>query len=128
MIMAKIDIDKLSMAVIRELQQYQDVTVEKVKEAVIETAKATVAELRETSPKLTGDYAKNWNYKRDDKLKGKCRYDMVVYEKKPEYRLTHLLENGFQRRTGERVDGRTHIKTAEEHAAENLEERLKRKL
>lgn len=126
--MSKIDIDKLALEVITELQEYGKVTIDAVTEAVQETAKMTAVELRDTSPKLTGDYANSWSYKRDEKLKGKYRYDMVVYEKKPEYRLTHLLEKGYQHRYGGRVPGQPHIKNAEKHARENLEERIKKKL
>lgn len=126
--MSKIDIDKLALEVITELQEYGKVTIDAVTEAVKETAKMTAVELRDTSPKLTGDYANSWSYKRDEKLKGKYRYDMVVYEKKPEYRLTHLLEKGYQHRYGGRVPGQPHIKNAEKHAQENLEERIRKKL
>lgn len=124
--MAKIDIDKLSLQVIAELKKYGKVTLEVVEKAVIETAKSTTQELRDASPSLTGDYAKNWNYKRDENGKGKYRYDMVVYEKKPEYRLTHLLEKGFQHRYGGRVPAQPHIAEAEKHAIEHLEERILR--
>lgn len=122
--MAKIDIDKLALTVMKELEKYQEVTLEAVEGAVKETAKETVRELKDTSPRLTGDYAKNWKAGRDAKMKDRYRFDMVVYESKPEYRLTHLLEKGYQSRNGGRVPGQPHIKKAEEHAIEKLEERI----
>lgn len=122
--MGKIDIDRLAIEVVQELEKYQQATLETVEEAVKETAKDTVAELKNNSPKMTGKYAKNWKSGRDEKLKGKYRFDMVVYEKKPEYRLTHLLEKGYQSRYGGRVPGQPHIRNAEEHAIKKLEERI----
>ena len=124
--MAKIDIDQLALEVMNELNAY----CEDVQEAVEkETAKQTAAELRTTSPEGdTGEYAKHWSYKRDKKLSGKHRYDMVVYSKKPEYRITHLLEKGHAKRNGGRVDGIPHIKIAEKHAKEILQERIERYL
>lgn len=127
--MAKINIDKLAKEVMVELNAYRDVTVEGMKKAVTETAKQTTAELRDTSPVGdTGEYAKHWSYKRDPNLKGKYKYSMVVYSKKPEYRIIHLLENGHAKRNGGRVEGIPHVNPAERHAKEILEERLGRYL
>lgn len=127
--MAKINSDKLAVEVMNELNAYRDTTVEKMKMAVTETAKQTAAELRETSPEgATGEYAKHWAYKRDASLSGRYKQSMVVYSKKPEYRITHLLENGHAKRNGGRVEGEPHIKPAEEHAKEILTERLEREL
>ena len=100
-----------------------------VEKAVKETAKQTAAELCSISPEGdTGEYAKHWSYKRDKNLSGRHRYDMVVYSKKPEYRITHLLEKGHAKRNGGRVDGIPHIKIAEKHAKEILQERIERYL
>lgn len=127
--MARINIDSFATAVIQELNAYREVTIETMKKAVTETAKQTAAELRDTSPEGdTGEYAKHWSYKRDSELKGRNKYSMVVYSKKPEYRITHLLENGHAKRNGGRVEGIKHIKPAEEHAKEILMERLEREL
>lgn len=126
--MAKVNIDNLANAVMQELNAYREVTIEAMGKAVKETAKQTVAELRDTSPKDTGDYAKHWAYKRDTRLRGRNKNSMIVYSKNPEYRLTHLLEKDHAKRNGGKVKGKPHIKIAEEHAKEILKERLERYL
>lgn len=127
--MAKIDVDKLSIAVMSELRLYEDATVDIVEQAVMETAKETVNELRVTSPVgNSGDYAESWTYKRDKEAQGRNRYNMIVYSKKPNYRLTHLLEYGHALRRGGRQIGQVkafpHIKDAEIHAGKRLENKI----
>lgn len=125
--MAQVNADKLALEVMRNLEIYRNNTVEMVEAAVAQTAKETVKELRQTAPVgPTGDYAKSWAYKRDPTLRGKWRYSMVVYSKKPDYRIAHLLEHGHARRGGGRaVPGRPHIRPAEERAMKRLEEKLR---
>lgn len=123
----RIDIDKMSLEVVRMLNAYQDVTIDIMTRAVKETAKETVQELNLTSPEgATGDYKKSWAYKRDRTLKGSRRFDMVVYSKKPDYRLTHLLEKGHAKVNGGRVQGKPHIAPAEKNAIARLETKIKR--
>ncbi len=110
-----------------ELQVYAEATTEIVEEAVLETAKETVNELRITSPVGdTGDYAESWKYKRDSEAKGKNKYNMIVYSKKPNYRLTHLLEHGHAKVNGGRTKAIPHIKNAEETAIKRLENKILR--
>lgn len=125
-----INVDKLAVEVMRELEIYLANTIDDVDNAVIETADATVEELRETSPKQDGggDYAKSWAQKRDPRVRGKWRMSRVVYCKGEEYRLTHLLEFGHAKVKGGRVDARPHIRQAEDHAAELLYLKLTAKL
>ena len=123
--MAKVDIDKLSLEVMNQLKLYGEATVEIVENAVEETAKETVNELRVTSPVgATGDYSDSWKKKRDKNARGRYRYDMIVYSAKPDYRLTHLLEYGHALRRGGRKIGKAkafpHIKNAEIHAEKRL--------
>lgn len=127
--MAKINVDKLSLEVLRQLEIYRNNTLESVKRAVIETAKETAVELRETAPVgQTGDYAQSWTYRRDPDLRGAWRYSMVVYSKKPDYRLTHLLEHGHAKVNGGRVSSKPHIKKAELRAIERLDQKLRKNI
>lgn len=109
-------IENLSEIIARELQRYSNAVAEDVENAVIEVAKETVEDLKENSPKLTGDYRKGWRVK---KVRGK----QVVYNK-TDYRLTHLLEKGHAKVGGGRVPAQVHIRPAEERAIDNLVNRI----
>ena len=128
--MAKINIDQLSMEVMSILEIYQANTIETVEAAVKEVAKKTVKLLNSISPRSPGggDYAKSWASKRDNKGRGKNFMSMVVYSKAPEYRLTHLLEFGWAKAGGGRVDGQPHIQEAESQALIWLHGLLTKKL
>ena len=124
---AKVNIDKLATEVVKQLDVYRDITVEIMTEAVNETAKATVAELKKTSPRDSGEYAKSWKSKRDKSLKGKWAYSKIVYNDK-HYRLTHLLEKGHANVNGGSTAAQPHIAPAEEMAKRLFEETLINKL
>lgn len=122
--MAVIDVDKLAIEIMRNLEIYKANTIEDVERAVKLVARETAAELQETSPVgPTGDYAPSWAYRRNPD-KGKEYMDMVVYSKKPQYRKTHLLENGHAAVDGSFVSARPHIKAAEKKAGEWLDMQL----
>lgn len=122
--MSKVNIDKLALEIMRSLEAYKDLMVDDMTEAVNATAKETVKMLKSSSPKRSGDYAKDWASKRDSNLGKKWRYSMVVYQKGENYSLTHLLEKGHALVRGGRKVGSspaiTHIAPAEEFAAEML--------
>lgn len=54
-------------------------------------AQDTVKMLKRTSPKESGDYARNWSVKGQRYM---YNTNYVIFNKAPTYRLTHLLENG----------------------------------
>ncbi len=118
----KVKVDGLAGAVEKELDKYAKDTAEKVKEAVEDAADSAVKELRETSPKLTGRYRRSWRKKITKETSSE--EEMTVYAGR--YQLTHLLENGHAKRGGGRVAGIPHIKPAEEHAIEKLEEKIRK--
>lgn len=126
--MAAINVDKLATEIMSSLDTYLGNTIEDVDYAVKLVAKETAEELRETSPVgTTGEYAKNWSYRRNPDA-GKDYMSMVVYNKKPHYRKAHVLENGHSTVNGSFVAARPHIKQAEEKAGIWLDEQLTRKL
>lgn len=119
-----------SQAIAKLLDEYGEEIREEVMEAIPEVAKATADELKAASPKLTGEYAKDW--KASPLTENRLTYSATVYNGK-NYRLTHLLEYGHVkwiggRNTGERVKAYPHIAKAEEKANEELVERITKKV
>ena len=112
-----IKIDDLVGEIVLAVRTYTEEVGAAIEEAVKKTAQALTADLRETSPKDTGEYAKGWTAKKE----GPGRY--VVYNKKKP-QLTHLLEHGHAKRGGGRVEGRPHIKPAEERHVPQLERKI----
>lgn len=96
----------LTDEIAKALREYTDDVTEKLDDAKDEISKEAVAELKSTSPKKTGDYAKGWSRK-------KTAHGYVVYNR-TDYQLTHLLENGHAKRNGGRVRSYPHIAPVEQ--------------
>ena len=115
--MAVIKVDELAGEIVLAIQAYTEDVSEAIDQAARDTAKAMAKDLRETSPKDTGEYAKGWTYRKE--APGSYR---VYNKKKPQ--LTHLLEHGHAKRGGGRVEGRPHIKPAEERHLPGFERKV----
>lgn len=94
--------------------------LEKVSKKLLKsTARTTAQNLRNTSPRNTGEYANNWAFKEDKRSDA-----YIVYNKAPTYRLTHLLENGHIISNGfgtyGRYNGVKHIAPAEKKGIDQL--------
>lgn len=93
-----------------------------------ETAKECVQQLKNTSPKRTGAYARSWTVKKEGH--GGVT-DYIVHNSK-HYQLTHLLENGHVIRNKKGTYGRTHgvkhIAPAAEAAEQRFESSVRSKL
>lgn len=109
-------IDELSDAIMSTLNEYQDNIVENVDKIVEKTGKELRDELKQTSPKKTGKYAKGW---RVTKVSDKRGNKTVVVNNKV-YQLTHLLENGHANRNGGRTQAFPHIAPAEQKYIEKF--------
>ena len=126
--MAKISIDRLAAEITEGLKEYSQEVVEKVNVSSEKVGRAAVKRLKETSPKRTGRYAKSWAMKTEPEV-GQP-HKRIVHVKAPHYRLTHLLEYGHAKVGGGRVEGRPHIRPAEEEVirefTREVEEVIKR--
>ncbi len=114
---AVVNVDKLAGEIVLAIQTYTQDVSEAVDEAARETAKAIAADLRETSPKKTGEYAKGWTYRKT----GVGAY-RVHNKTKPQ--LTHLLEHGHAKAGGGRVEGIPHIKPAKDRYVPEFEKKV----
>lgn len=107
------------------LKEYGDEIREEVKEAVASSSKQTNQKLRTSGPFMTGRYRKGWTVTNvEETWKG---VEVTVYNRnKP--RLTHILNDGWTMRNGQRHKGDGHIDAVEEYAQDLLfkevEERL----
>lgn len=118
----KISIDDLAKTIESEVRNWTKDVVDDIDDIKKDITKNGVKQLRESSPKRTGDYAKNWT---SQKLKNG---DQVIYQNAPTYRLTHLLENGHAKRNGGRVSPKVHIAPVEEELVSNYISRVEKRL
>ena len=118
----KTTIDGLADAIAKELSEYSQDVTDGLKKSVKQVAKECKDEIVQNSPALTGSYKKGWgtkiNYEASDDIR-------VTVRNKTDYQLTHLLEYGHAMPTGGRVEGKPHIRPAEENAAEKLMQKVK---
>lgn len=107
------------------LTEYTDEIVEITNEVLKEAGKEAVKELKSSSPKRSGKYARGWSQKVEDR---KLKTSVTVYNK-PRYYITHLLENGHARRGGGRTVGKIeHIGPVNEKIQRNAIEKIKEKV
>lgn len=96
----------------RALTEYSEQVDEKVGKAVDVCTKGLRKDLRVTSPKLTGSYAKTWAIKKEKQFT-RGRHKATVYNSK-NYQRTHLLERDHAGPYGKGiVKGTAHIAPAE---------------
>ena len=115
--------DSLADAIVESLEEYAGQVADTVKQAVNQVTDECLQEIRQKSPKDTGDYRKGWKKKKAFENGSQLRN--VIYNA-TDYQLTHLLEKGHAKAGGGRVAGIPHIDPAEEHAASSLEEKIRR--
>ena len=121
------------MSIEKELESILEECAREVDELTDDTMKKasrdTAKELKTTSAKRSGEYAKSWAVKTEKGFGNSKTY--IVHNKK-HYRLTHLLENGHiirnQYGTYGRVSGDGHIKEAEQNGINEILTTLEAKL
>ncbi len=125
--MANINIDQLAAEIAKGLADYSQDVIEKVNISSEKVGKATVKQLKRTSPRrpppIGGKYAKSWTMKTEPEV-GQP-HKRIVHVKAPHYRLTHLLEYGHAVVNAgpgkkDRVEGKPHIRPAEEQVIKDF--------
>ncbi|CYV52145.1 HK97 gp10 family phage protein [Streptococcus suis] len=109
----------LANEIAKALAEYSSEIEDEVDFIAEDVASEAVDELKVTSPKRYGKYARNWRFKKN------AKGSYVVHNAAPTYRLTHLLENSHLLRNGGRSKAQPHIKPVEEKVKENFEKRIK---
>ncbi len=110
------------------LEQYGRKADEAVEKSAKRAGRDTAKDLKNTSPKRTGEYASSWSTK-VTRSSGRL-IGVTVYNKR--YQLTHLLENGHVIVNKKGEYGRTrpikHIEPAEQEGIQNFEELVRAEL
>lgn len=115
--MAKVKVDGLAQAIAAELAAYDQNVTDGLKKEVRQVAKEMVDQLKQTSPRDSGEYASGWREKTEFESAEDIR-ERVYNAKKPQ--LSHLLEHGHAKQNGGRVNGKPHIRPAEQAAEKKL--------
>lgn len=97
----RVTIDNFADKLIKQMTEYSQACSEEVKEVIKDAGKKARTELKRTSPKRSGDYAKKWSMK--VAKENSTSVEVVIYDKR--YSLVHLLEKGHQLRRGGRSLG-----------------------
>lgn len=97
----RVTIDNFADKLIKQMTEYSEACSEEVKEVIKDAGKKARTELKRTSPKRSGDYAKKWSMK--VAKENSTSVEVVIYDKR--YSLVHLLEKGHQLRRGGRSLG-----------------------
>lgn len=118
----KVRPEELAIAIIAELENYQQEVTDAIKADVIETAEECVKEIKMKAPVRTGKYKRGWKYKIEYESDTDIRV-RVYNSSKPQ--ITHLLEFGHASRNGGRVPGIQHIAPAEKNAVKKLEKKAR---
>ena len=103
------------------LMDYSEAVARKIDEAADKCAKGLVKELKATSPRREGKYAKTWTRKSDKDYTVGNKFHIVHNPKN--YQLTHLLERPHAGPRGSMVPAHPHIARAEKKWTEEFEKR-----
>ena len=123
--MSNVDINRVSDAIQATLNTYSRTIAEGVEKAAAETVKEMVAETkkRPTGRFSTGRYARSIaSQVGENTIHARSR---IWYVKSPDYRVTHLINNGHALRNGGRYAGDKHVTKAADRAMINFENRVR---
>lgn len=119
----KVSIGNFSSEIMRQLDEYKDLTTDGVKAAVKKAGITVRKEIKATAPSNTGAYAKSWSVKTTRETSNALE---VTVHSRNRYQLAHLLEFGHATRNGGRVPAQPHIAAAEEMGIKELETEIER--
>ncbi len=111
-------IDGLADAIRKILDTYESDVMQVAADSAAEATEYGAVLLKKTSPRRKGRgyYARSWTVA---KVKGAYSTRAILHNKEY-YQLTHLLENGHQKRGGGRTAGIPHIAPAEKEIVQKF--------
>lgn len=118
--MPDIDASQLGNAISKELKAYSDEVTKELDELKEQVINDGIQELKNSSPRNSGKYAKGWRKTSDGSA--------VILFNATRPSLTHLLEKGYAKRNGGRVAAQPHIQPVEESIIEKIEDGVERVL
>ena len=120
----EVTFESLGKEMAKLFKEYGD-DVNKILEEEMKTvSKETTSQLKKTSPKGRGDYAKGWKFKLEKTRLGPVT---TIYNATHAW-LVHLLEHGHAKRNGGRTKAEPHVKPAEDWAEKELVKRVEERL
>ena len=119
--MSRISTDEIAVVIMQELHNYTDETIKDIKKATRRVARWAKAEVREKSPKKTGEYSKGWSFR----TKVKDDYIGITIHQKKKPTLTYLLEHGHLLSDHKRkIRAIPHIEKVQERTTERLDNEI----
>lgn len=124
--MSTIKVAKLGDTIVTELQLYSKEITDGIKELTRESTRELLNETRRTAPvgKRKKHYKNHISYKTQSETYRSI--SCLWYVRAPDYRLSHLLNNGHQLRQGGRVAGTHFIDKAAERILPEHEKKCER--
>ena len=118
-----VSLERMEDEIAKMLTEYEAAIVKNVDASGKAVADKGAKQLRQTSPKRTGKYAKSWGVTREDSSFGEnAKY--IIHNKK-HYRVAHLLEHGHVMANGKRTKAIPHIKPVEEQVIREYEKKVR---
>lgn len=118
---------QLASVIANELRKYEGAVIDEVNEAAKATGKSVRNDITEQASSFwpNSEYAQSW---RVTKKKVRNRNDETYIVHSLKYRIAHLLEKGHAKVNGGRVEGKPHIKPAEERGIELFRSEIKKRI
>ena len=118
-----VSVERMADEIAKMLTEYEAAIGKNVDASGKAVADKGAKQLRQTSPKRTGKYAKSWGVTREDSSFGEnAKY--IIHNKK-HYRVAHLLEHGHVMANGKRTKAIPHIKPVEEQVIREYEKKVR---
>ena len=122
----KVTVDNLAKAIMKELEEFKDVTEEACDKGVSETAKEALSKLHNAHPSGSGKYGSWDKYNKGWTVKKTKRDKTATIHNATDYQLTHLLEKGHALKGGGRAQAFPHIAPVAEECETKLVQNIQK--